>query len=49
MVKCGICGEKIETTFLGKIIGTEVKNKFVCSKCQSTYKENLKKKLGFGD
>jgi len=47
--KCDICGQKIETIFLGKLIGTQVKNKFVCSKCQSTHKGNLKKKLGIED
>ncbi|MFH0752702.1 MAG: hypothetical protein V1914_03855 [archaeon] len=32
--KCSICGEKIERTFLGKIHGTFVKGKPVCSACQ---------------
>jgi len=41
MVKCEICKEKIEATFLGKIRGTVIKKKYVCSGCQSKLKENL--------
>jgi len=37
-MKCSICGEKIERTFLGKIIGTYIKEGKklipICSKCQ---------------
>jgi hypothetical protein len=42
MVKCDICQEKIEETFLGKIKGTYIKKKgklkAVCSKCQKSQK-----------
>jgi uncharacterized protein with PIN domain len=39
MAKCEICNSKIETTFLGKIIGTIVKDKkgkkhAICFACQ---------------
>ena len=44
--KCDMCGNKIEVTFLGKIRGTEIKKRFVCSTCQSKYGNELKKKLG---
>ena len=37
--KCDNCGEKIEITFLGKIIGTKIGKKYYCDKCQSI-KEN---------
>jgi len=47
MVKCNLCGNKIETTFLEKLVGTKVRNKFVCRKCQSKYGNNLEKELGF--
>jgi hypothetical protein len=33
-MKCSKCNEKIEETFLGKIKGTYVKGKAVCSDCQ---------------
>ena len=48
MVKCELCGNKISQTFLGKIIGTEIKLKgskkahYVCNKCQ---KDNSDKNL----
>jgi len=46
MTKCDICGNKIETTFLGKIKGTYMKKKMVCSDCQKKYKkEELLKKI----
>jgi len=32
--KCSICGKKIEEIFLGKIKGTYIKGKAVCSECQ---------------
>ena len=50
-MKCDICGKKIETTFLNKLIGTTIrdakrKNRTVCSDCQRRYtKEELKTKL----
>ena len=34
MAKCGLCKEHIEKTFLGKIHGTFVKGKPICSSCQ---------------
>ena len=43
--KCNICGSKIETTFLGKIIGTRIGKKYVCSDCQKKHKNDLKKEL----
>ncbi len=33
-MKCSVCGKKIETTFLGKIKGTYINGKPVCSECQ---------------
>jgi ribosome-binding protein aMBF1 (putative translation factor) len=50
-MKCDICGKKIETTFLNKLIGTTIrdakrKKRTVCSDCQRRYtKEELKTKL----
>ncbi len=32
--KCSVCKKDIEKTFLGKIMGTYVKGKMVCSECQ---------------
>jgi len=39
MVKCSICKEKVEETFLNKLVGTYVKDqdgklKAICSNCQ---------------
>lgn len=52
MVKCEICGKKIDKTFLNKIIGTYVKDKkgkkhMVCFECQSKFdsKEELMKNI----
>ncbi len=49
MVKCEICKESIETTFLNKIKGTYVKvnkkQKTVCNVCQARYKEEILNKL----
>lgn len=42
MVKCSLCKNKIEETFLGKIKGTYVGGKVICSECQR--KVNVKKK-----
>jgi hypothetical protein len=44
MAKCEICNSKIDTTFLGKIIGTIVKDKkgkkhTICFACQKTVKD----------
>lgn len=42
MVKCHICKNNIEETFLKKIIGTFINKKTVCSNCQKQYnKEEL--------
>lgn len=49
MVKCDICGEKIENLFLGKISGTYIKKdrkkEMVCSNCQRKLGEKIKDKL----
>ncbi len=39
MAKCDLCGNKVEHTFLGKLVGTYVKDgsgkkKIVCPDCQ---------------
>jgi len=44
MVKCSLCGNKVEETFLGKIEGTYVgvsrkEFKAVCSDCQKKHKD----------
>ncbi len=49
-MKCALCGKKIETTFLNKIIGTYVKvnGKMypVCRECQKKYSmEEIKSKF----
>ena len=43
--KCTLCKEKIEQTFLGKIRGTFVKNKAVCSSCQNKHGKDLLKQV----
>jgi len=51
--KCGLCKEKIKTTFLGKLEGTIVrtgkgensKKHYVCSDCQKEHREDLKEKI----
>jgi len=51
MVKCDICHENLDTTFLQKVIGTmikvEKKKRYVCFSCQRKYprKEDLLKQL----
>jgi len=50
MVKCDLCGQKIETTFLGKLVGTVAKDskgkkKNICKNCQSEHGKDLKEKL----
>lgn len=52
MAKCAICNNKIESTFLGKIIGTIVKKKgtkktaTICPNCQKQNKhEDIVAKL----
>ncbi|MFT4261272.1 MAG: hypothetical protein ACMXX9_02460 [Candidatus Woesearchaeota archaeon] len=45
-MKCQICSDKIEETFLGKINGTYVDKKAVCFRCQSKLSlEEIKEKL----
>jgi len=50
-MKCNICGKKVETTFLNKLIGTTMKDKkgkkkAVCSECQKKHTTTeLKEKL----
>ena len=44
-MKCEICSKKIETTFLGKILGTYVKDSkgkmhTVCFECQKKFDSN---------
>ncbi|MBU0666730.1 MAG: hypothetical protein ABIC91_07755 [Nanoarchaeota archaeon] len=49
-MKCDLCGKKIEQTFLGKILGSYVKNKkgkkhAVCPDCQKKHSMEEIKKL----
>ena len=49
-MKCDICGKKIETTFMNKIVGTYYikgkKKKAVCPECQKAHSEKgLREKL----
>jgi len=46
-MKCSICGSKIETTFLNKLIGTYIDKKPVCNICQKRFpkKEDLLKQI----
>jgi len=47
MVKCEVCKEKVEETFLGKINGTFLRNgkklRAVCSNCQKKLNNDLSK------
>lgn len=48
MVKCTLCGQKIATTFLGKLVGTQIGSgksaKYLCSQCQKNHsKEDVVK------
>ena len=47
MAKCDICKNRVNETFLGKIIGTYVKNKgkkkIICFECQKKF--NSKKEI----
>jgi hypothetical protein len=51
MTKCDLCGKKIDSTFLNKILGTVMrdskgKKKTICSNCQKqNSSEELKEKL----
>jgi len=40
-MKCAICKERVEKTFLGKIKGTFVGKKIVCPVCQQKYKDDI--------
>lgn len=49
-MKCDICNQKIEETFLNKILGTMVKKEgkkhYICSMCQKrNTKEEIQEKL----
>tara|TARA_Y100000034_G_C6720765_1_gene318882 strand:+ start:432 stop:578 length:147 start_codon:yes stop_codon:yes gene_type:complete len=48
-MKCDICKEEVEETFLHKIKGSYVKvdgkQKVVCSNCQKKHKNEIKGKL----
>jgi DNA-directed RNA polymerase subunit RPC12/RpoP len=49
-MKCDICGNKIEKTFLDKVLGTYItkdsKKYVICSNCQKTLtKEQILEKL----
>jgi len=51
-MKCSICGKTIDTTFLGKIIGTHIKDSkgklhSVCFECQKKFasKEEMLKAI----
>jgi len=49
MVKCDLCGKKIEETFLEKIKGTIIRRgkkfRYACSECQKKYKDKLMEKF----
>lgn len=49
MIKCDLCGKKIEETFLGKLNGTIIKRgkklKYACPDCQKKYKDKLMEKF----
>lgn len=51
-MKCGVCSKKVEESFLGKVIGTYIKDKkgkkrLVCFECQKNLggKEEILNKL----
>ncbi|MBR9675993.1 hypothetical protein GOV05_03220 [Candidatus Woesearchaeota archaeon] len=51
-MKCAVCNQRIETTFLNKLLGTVIKDskgkkKGVCSSCQKKHadKNDLLKKI----
>ncbi len=48
-MKCDICKEDVEETFLHKLKGSYIKvdkkQKVVCSSCQSKHKEEVKTQL----
>jgi len=52
-IKCHLCNEELQTTFLDKLKGTTIKTGegetskivYVCSTCQKEHKDKLKEKL----
>ena len=47
MAKCEICGKKITETFLGKVLGTYIKDEkgkkhIICFECQKKFKDKKK-------
>ena len=49
-MKCDLCGNKVEETFLKKILGTYVKDAkgkkhIACQQCQIKFGANLKKEF----
>ena len=49
-MKCEICSKSIETTFMGKILGTYIKNEkgkkhSICFECQKKFNNNKEKIL----
>mgnify|MGYP000557215865 CR=1 FL=1 len=49
-MKCEICRKNIETTFMGKILGTYIKNEkgkkhSICFECQKKFNNNKEKIL----
>lgn len=55
-MKCDLCGNEIEESFLGKIKGSIIKVKegeknklhYVCSECQKKHKDKVKEELKKG-
>ena len=45
-MKCSVCKKNVETTFLGKLVGTYFKGNVVCRECQLLGVDYLSKKLG---
>ncbi|MBI5797874.1 hypothetical protein HZA98_03135 [Candidatus Woesearchaeota archaeon] len=43
--KCAVCKEKVEQTFLGKIKGTFIGKKVVCSSCQKKFGKDVVKHI----
>lgn len=44
-MKCSICKNNVEETFLGKPVGTYFSGKLVCRECQLLGVDYLRKKL----
>lgn len=45
-MKCSVCKKNVETTFLGKIMGTYYGDRVVCRDCQLLGEDYLRKKFG---